>query len=204
MPKMLGFSPQQEAVVKDCMRGASRALEKFIGAATGGDSKGFRRVFQMVMGSGGAENDKNAEQIMLKSAQAMLSVPRTHRYKIRYAVLAPNENANMQHFNFQQVDEDFPSVLELHEGEQASGALDAHPMQLGPLFFNMPRISLSEQSQVETFIHELSHFGAGTVDQDAGGKCYGWEGCVRAKGQGPLFAVRNAENVGFLLVRYAF
>lgn len=201
MAKLLGFSVDQEVAVKACMRSGSAALEKFIGAATGSDSKGFRRVFQMVMGSGSAADDKQAEAIMLKSAQSMLAVLRTQRYKIRYAVLAPNENANMVHAKYTQAESSSKSVLQFTE--EASN-FEALPMQLGPLFFNMPRISLSEQSQVETFLHELSHFGAGTVDQDAGGKCYGWDGCVRAKGQGPLFAVRNAENVGFLLTRYAF
>lgn len=77
-------------------------------------------------------------------------------------------------------------------------------MKLGQRFFTLPEISLSTQSQVETFLHELSHHAAATLDDKTGGECYDWSGITRLKGLGPLRAVRNAENIGFFLTRYAF
>jgi hypothetical protein len=78
------------------------------------------------------------------------------------------------------------------------------PMRLGNNFFAMPFVSLSEQSQTETFLHELSHHAAGTIDDSNGGECYTMTGVNRLKGLGPVRAVRNAENVGFFCARWCF
>ena len=88
----------------------------------------------------------------------------------------------------------------IDELRQDGQALARLPMRLGPNFFIMPERDLFEQSRVETFLHELSHHAAGTIDDSKGGECYGFEGVNRLKGLGAQRAIYNAENIGFFLV----
>lgn len=111
-----------------------------------------------------------------------------------------DENANMFSFTRAMYQDQRDQIH-----EQVKNWLEtnpAMPMTIRPQFFDMPFISDRDQSQVETFLHELSHFAAGTIDYKKP-LCYGMTGVTYCKNAGVTQAVRNAENVGFFLTSYA-
>jgi hypothetical protein len=116
-------------------------------------------------------------------------------------VLGPpngNENANMLHFS----DAALPGRDSIYQQIKAYLQTNpALPMTIRPQMLAMEKISLTTQSRVETFLHELSHFAAGTIDKDPP-KCYDIAGVNYCKGKGAAVAVRNAENVGFFVTDF--
>lgn len=84
----------------------------------------------------------------------------------------------------------------------ASGMQGRMVMRLGPAIGDMPFAESGCQCQVETFLHELSHHAAGTIDDKARGECYERQGVLRLRAAGPARAVRNAENVAFFAMEY--
>ena len=74
-----------------------------------------------------------------------------------------------------------------------------------PMFTGKSRAKKGEQSQVQVILHELSHYGAGTIDVtyvDGGAThtCYLTTGAAKAKTLGKAF--ENAENWGFFLMEF--
>jgi hypothetical protein len=197
MAKFIGFSAPQQVIVQKVYRSSRVALEKAV-ADIG--SERYRRAFAQVMGGGSVQAIKAAEQVLETTLRKMFMRVATLSFTVEFgAGLGANTNAEMEHINGHTLD----NVQDLIDAEARTDN-PTFPMRLGARFFNLPSISLSEQSQVETFLHELSHHAAATIDDKNGGECYGWTGVTRLKGLGPARAVRNAENVGFLLARYAF
>ncbi len=197
MAKFMGFSPQQTVVVNKVYRGSRRALEK---AATDIGTDRYRRSFAQVMGGGSVAGIKQAEKVLETTIKKMFMRVATLSFTVEYkASLGPQTNAEMEHISGHTLE----NVQDLID-QEALTSNPTFPMSLGPRFFTLPEISLTEQSQVQTFLHELSHHAAATLDDNNGGECYGLIGINRLKGLGPPRAVRNAENVGFFLARYAF
>ena len=116
-------------------------------------------------------------------------------------VLGPpngNENANMLSFK----KKDLPHGVSIYE--RVKEWLKNHPampMTVRPQMLTMPLINIIEQTQVETFLHELSHFAAGTEDIDEP-DCYDLAGVAYCKAKGSAVAITNAENVGFFLTDF--
>jgi len=81
------------------------------------------------------------------------------------------------------------------------GQKGSAPMHFYQGFFNMTGKLNDQQSQVETFLHELSHGAGATEDVDAP-SCYGWSGVQYCKQNGT--STVNAENYGFFLQSYLF
>lgn len=75
------------------------------------------------------------------------------------------------------------------------------PMNLYRGFFALSHKLNDQQSQVETFLHELSHGAAGTHDVDEP-SCYGLSGVEYCKRNGS--STVNAENYGFYLQSFLF
>ena len=69
-------------------------------------------------------------------------------------------------------------------------------MMIYQQFFEMKYKLGDQQSQIQTFLHELSHCAGGTHDVDDP-KCYGWQGVLYCKQNGT--ASKNAENYGMFL-----
>jgi hypothetical protein len=198
MAKFRNFSVAQQPVIDAVYRRCRIALEKAV-ADFGTD--GFRRSFQQVFGGGSVATIKQGEAILEQTIKNMFMRLQTLSFSVEYAALGGGENANMLSFAG-AAPNDVTNLVDSYRS--ANGNAEAMPMKLGPNFFAMDRISLTEQSQIETFLHELSHHAAGTIDDKVGGECYTMTGVMRLKGLGPLRATRNAENVGFFLTRYAF
>lgn len=72
-------------------------------------------------------------------------------------------------------------------------------MELFDDYFDKPYKLKDTQSQVQIYLHELSHVAAGTLDIDAP-KCYGMPGIEYCKSNGK--SASNAENYGMFLQSY--
>lgn len=96
----------------------------------------------------------------------------------------------------------------VYEGKRVNiiEATEQYTADNGPLdikvfdaYFALPYKSLDAQSQVQVFLHELSHLAGGTVDVDAPAG-YEWKGvqyCISIKK-----SAHNAENYGMFLQSY--
>jgi hypothetical protein len=210
MAKFDGFSDGQLITMKKIYDAANLALEmcvKDFGTAQ------FRTRFRDWMGTAGGLNAiKAGEKNLEQSIRAMFMRARTLAFTVRYdSTMA--DNADM--WGFTGADLSGPDVATLvdeyrsqsQSHTDSSGVVRVKQgsvvMRMGPAIWGMPFTSLQDQSQVETFLHELSHHAAGTIDDKNGGECYGLTGVKRLKGLGPARAVRNAENVGWFCVTYA-
>lgn len=118
-----------------------------------------------------------------------------------------NENARAQHFFAAQGG---VGRLTKYVRERRTATDSARlRLTLCPRIFakGYKRTSLTEQSQVQVVLHEMSHIGAGTRDvpDDRAGaaadaKLYELDGATHAKASGT--AIDNAENWGFFLVEF--
>ncbi len=112
-----------------------------------------------------------------------------------------NENANMMHFSSAGYQSKPFEIYSDTANYLSSNNVANLPMTIRPQFFQLPVSSMAGQSQVETFLHELSHFAAGTIDYNPPA-CYDIVGANFCISQGITVAVRNAENVGFFIHSY--
>ena len=196
MAKFRNFSADQQVTVDKVYRASRLTLER---AVKDFDSTKFRQTFAEVMGAGAGA--RAAEEVLKKELTNMFMRIGTLSFSVEYdAGLGAHTNANMLSFAGASPDEVTNTVDSYRSG---AGVADMMPMKLGPPFFAMPYSSLTQQSQIETFIHELSHHAAGAIDDTNGGECYGQTGVTRLMGLGAARAVRNAENIGWFCMRYA-
>jgi hypothetical protein len=208
MAKFENFDPAQTIVINNVYKSARLGLEKCVKAA-GTDP--WRRAFGAVMGTASGGGLKAAEDTLAKSISNMFMRVATVSFKVIYDASLP---ANAEMTSFAGVaPEDVTGTVDAWRSSNQNFTLSSGKsgseggqmtMRIGPALFAMPFVSLSVQSQVETFLHELSHHAAGTIDDKNGGECYEWVGVTRLKGVGPARAVRNAENVGFFVTRWCF
>jgi hypothetical protein len=197
MAKFRNFSAAQQVTLDTVYRACRRGLERLTNDV---GSQNYRTHFALWMGGGSVATVKQAEDILNKELRNMFMRIATVSFSVEYnAAFGAHTNADMLSFSGASPDAVTNLVDEYRSG---AGVADMMPMRLGDRFFAMPFKSLTEQSQVETFLHELSHHAAGTLDDTNGGECYGTVGVNRLKGLGPLRAVRNAENVGWFCTNW--
>ncbi len=196
MSKFAGFNPQQLVEVQRIYRQARRVMENVVSRA---DSDNWRTVFGQIMGSAQGSALKEAETALKKSLTAMFMRIGGVSFEVRYGG-ASTDNASMLSGSH-AVSGGGSDHTSFIDGLRQDGSAPAMlPMTLYDNWFAMPDYSVTEQSKVETFIHELSHHAAGTIDDKTGGECYEWTGVTRLKGLGPARAIWNAENVAFFCV----
>ena len=193
MGKFNGFSCAQLPVVRKAYQESRRVLESIVSGKLG--SEQFRQVFQRVMGGGAAA--RAAERTLEETLKVMHLRIAGQSFDVTWEPTFTNTNADMLSGNYAASGGGSSHTTFIDQLRQDGQAPARLPMRLGPNFFSMPFRHLFEQSQVETFLHELSHHSVGTIDDSTSGNCYGWSGVCHVKGLGPDRAVRNAENVGF-------
>lgn len=196
MAKFHGFSAEQQVVVSQVYRQCRVVLENAVARA---GSSAWRDVFTRIMGGAQGNALKSAESALEKSIMAMHMRIGGLSFDVSYDG-ATTANASMLSGKHTASGGGAGHTSYIDELRQNGKAPATLPMKLGAAFFNMPDRSLFEQSKVETFLHELSHHAAGTIDDKNGGECYEWTGVTRLKGLGPSRAIWNAENVGFFCV----
>jgi hypothetical protein len=221
MPKYKGFSFKEKwkmgSVISDakyCIHFAQKEAFK--------DYKGFikraDKYFDLRKSAGGAEA---ATHLIMKTVSSMRLTIDSDMYVIIKGGDAGNTNADMMTISQEQVNmgggdrrwQAKQSRLQgtiMYAGKPINmlearmisfGQKGSAPMTLYKGFFALSHKLNDQQSQVETFLHELSHGAAGTHDVDEP-KCYGMQGVDFCKKQGS--ATRNAENYGFFLQSYLF
>ena len=199
MAKFNGFSAAQLPVVNKVYREARLVLETIVDGKLGSD--GFRQVFGHIMGGGSASAIKGAEKALEETIKTMHLRIAGQSFDVSWEPNFGNHtNADMLSGKYTASGGGSAHTTYIDGLRQDGTAPTRLPMRLGQNFFAMPDRELFEQSQVETFLHELSHHAAGTIDDSTSGNCYGWDGVSRLKGLGPDRAVRNAENVAFFCV----
>lgn len=210
MAKFEGFNQTQLTEVKKIYTESRVILEKIVKDF---DSAQFRQRFKDWMGTASVSDLKSAEKSLQSSINVMFSRVATLSFCVTYDAGMSANGTNADMWGFTGADMSAQDVLTLADDYRSSNlsVVDAGitrvsggalVMRLGSNLWTMPFKSLTEQSQVETFIHELSHHAAGTIDDKNGGECYGLTGVNRLKAAGPARAVRNAENVGFFCMSY--
>jgi hypothetical protein len=198
MAKFNGFSGAQLPVVTKAYQESRRILESIVTSKFGSDQ--FRQVFGQIMGGGATSAVKAAEKVLEDTIKTMHLRIAGQSFDCTWEPTFGNTNADMLSAQYTASGSGSAHTNLIDDLRQQGVAPARLPMRLGPNFFNMPFRSLFDQSQTETFLHELSHHTAGTIDDDNGGDCYEWVGVCRLKGLGPDRAVRNAENVAFFCV----
>jgi hypothetical protein len=125
------------------------------------------------------------------------SLPMTVEYA--GTTLPPTTNAEASHFNAE--------YTKSYQGREASGANAGVKIKLPDRFFTqLKRTQSDDQTQIETFIHELSHVAAGTKDMNRPDHttnpqpCYGRLAALALAQNFPEQARDNAENYGFFIV----
>lgn len=201
MPTFHGFNAVQEPIVRRAYTRARSALQLCVTSTTQGrgTDRVFDTMFARFMGSIAPAADttravKQARDILIKTITSMNARIASTTFTVTFD---PHSTDNAAMLSFQHTAGDIQTLNDEYSfcRRGAGGAL---PMTIGPPFFGEPDFSLTDQSQVQTFLHELSHHAAGTVDLG-----YGMAGVQACVVQGPLVAVRNAENVGFFCVQWA-
>ena len=114
------------------------------------------------------------------------------------ATLPPNTNAEASHFE----SKDTKSYQDRANKAMNPGV----KIKLTDRFFNsLPRVQSDDQTQIETFLHELSHIAAGTKDMERADHtpnpqpCYGRVNALALAVNFPKQARNNAENFGFFI-----
>lgn len=199
MPKFVGFDAAQMVILDRAYRKSRYLLE--IAVNDIGLTR-YRRCFDEFMGFGTLQDNKKAEEILNTTIKKMFMSVATLSYQVLFVPeMAEDVPASMLH----PTGRTFEDVQDrLDEWNRTQNIHMPLSMEVGPIFFTLDEVRLMEQSQVQIFLHELSHHAAATIDDMSSGNCYGLSGVRRLKGLGPMRAVRNAENVSFFLTRYAF
>ena len=193
MPRLTGFG-KHEFAMKQAMRTAGAALVEAASSYVADEGE-FNKKFKTYFGK---INDQARDDLVATLANMNGQFQRDN-FTIALGAPNANENANMIHFKtaHYQVSRD-----EIYQATMTYLANNpALSMIIRPIFFNLPFEALNNQSQVETFLHELSHFAAGTIDYKPP-RCYEMTGVNYCKSAGVEVAVRNAENVGFFIASY--
>lgn len=197
MAKFNGFNASQMVVVDSAYREARVVLERAVERA---GTSTWREVFKRVMGAATGNALKVAEGALEEAVKTMHLRIAGASFDVTYEPTFTHTNADMLSVGFSASGGGALHTTFVDEARQKGVVPSRLPMRLGPNFFAMPERDMFGQSRIETFLHELSHHAAGTIDDSNGGECYGLDGVNRLKGLGPERAVRNAENVGFFLV----
>jgi hypothetical protein len=212
MPTFTGFTGTNATDVNKAYKAARQGLEALVkDIAENGTKVGskFDTQFKKYMGDpgktvAGNKETRDAIDVLVDTCKAMNAKIASVTFKVVYNS-ALSSNAEMLSFSsmFNNASLNSGAIQDLVDnyayGTAKSGAM---PMTIGPGFFTNPAYALDAQCHVESFLHELSHHAAGTIDDTNGGECYGLAGVNRLKGLGPARAVRNAENVGFFCMAW--
>jgi Lysine-specific metallo-endopeptidase len=217
MATLEGFGFFEKRAVRKAMMDGGRALDKALAEAFSNNDAFLKRMDDYFgAGGGGVESSSH---LVMKTINSMKLTIDSDIYRIMRAGADPTTNADMENVPQREVKfkgtaqkkartTRWQGTTDFYVGEEINvleaimryANASAKPiMRLFDLFFNLPYKRLDAQSQVETFLHELSHMAAGTHDVDAP-KCYGYNGVMYCKSAGK--GAMNAESYGMFLQSY--
>ena len=216
MAQLIGFGIDEERIVRNAMLDSRRALEASLNEAFHDNDMFLRRV-EKYFGFGEGGQDATTHLVM-KTINSMKVAIDMDFYEVvhggdRHGTNAAAENLPQRKVTFGG------TVKRMARTSRLRGTVIYHgkvvnsleailsfssknrkvKVTLYDLFFRLPYKQKKSQSQVETFLHELSHSAAGTHDVDSP-KCYGHNGVLYCKSVGK--GAMNAESYGMFLQSY--
>lgn len=216
MAKINGFGFFEKQKLKHAMKDAGKCLDKALTEAFGQTDKFQSRVDEFFGGSD--VRNQHTTHLIMKTINSMKILIDSDTYVVERGENKPGTNAEAQNFQQKSITFGGSSFRKartsryqgtvIYEGkminslEAAMNYGEAHAKLKVTMFdnyFELPYKIKNAQSQLETFLHELSHTAAGTHDVDAP-KCYGYNGVLYCKQNGK--AATNAENYGMFLQSY--
>ena len=212
MPTISGFSDTEAESVRGAMLVAKLCIEAALKEAFFDDG-GFSSRIGKYFGS----NEAGTHAIM-KTINSMKLLIETDVYCVKRGGDIEDSNAKADHFTTQSIVFGGSDARQartarlqgtmMYEGKRVNHVESvmtdapkngAFEMELFDNFFGLPYMLQDSQSQIETFLHELSHVAAGTKDVDAP-SCYGWGGVQYCKSIKK--GTENAESYGMFLQSY--
>lgn len=216
MPSITGFGFFEKIRVDFAIRDARKCLDDALSEAFNNNNKFQSRVGKYFSGGDGGTNATN--HLVMKTINSMKLLIDSDTYNVIRGGFEEDTNAAVD--SLPQKSSAFKGSSEkraratryqgtcIYEGKLMNvleGITDyanrfSRPeVTLFDEFFLLPYKKQNEQSQVQTFLHELSHVAAGTLDVDAP-KCYEYKGVQYCMKIGK--AAQNAENYGMFLQSY--
>lgn len=221
MPKFQGFSGQEVDRMRKIIAVSKHCINKALDEAFA-DNRGFMRrahkYFDLKNVRGGHEAGTS---LIMKTVSSMRLMIDADSYHVVKGGEMGNTHADMRtligihrgNFGSNRQENAKQALLQgtLTYAGRPVNAYEARlikfeqsgssPMNFYAGFFKLTSHLNDQQSQVEVFLHELSHGAAGTEDVDQP-SCYGWSGVQYCKQNGS--STMNAENYGFFLQSYLF
>lgn len=216
MPTITGFGYFEKHKVKDAIKDARKCLDRALEEAFGNNTNFQSRVGKYF--SNGAGGTDATNHLIMKTINSMKLMIDSDSYVILRGGFEDGTNAEADHIS--QISHKFKGsaekrartvrfqgtciyegkLMNVIEGITSYASKIARPELLFyDDYFHLPYKKQNRQSQVETFLHELSHTAAGTVDVDAP-NCYEYSGVQYCMKVGK--AAQNAENYGMFLQSY--
>lgn len=156
----------------------------------------FKKWFGVLPGVDGKDNWEDVTGILNRMNYYLSGLSLT--VEDAAATLSPNTNAEASHFQSAQT--------KSYQDRETTAAHAGVKIKLTDRFFNhLPRVQSDDQTQIETFLHELSHIAAGTKDMERADHtpnpqpCYGRVNALNLATNFPAQARNNAENFGFFI-----
>ena len=212
MPAFVGFDPTEAQLIQRVILDARLCLEATLREAFDDYDRFSTRMAKYFSTSG---SDSHA---VMKAINSMKLVLDTNTYYVKRGGNDPGTNAAADHFKQDVINfggsaarqvrtarlqgtvvykHKRVNVIEsIMDHAAANGAVE---MELFDDLFQLPYKSADAQSQVQVFLHELSHVAAGTIDVDEP-TCYEFSGVQYCKSINK--AAINAENYGMFLQSY--
>lgn len=209
MPIFSGCSADQTIRLQTAIQFAKQSIDDALEMAHS-DNKAFNiRMGKYFSGLGSAGGWGNVTSLVMKTISSMKLTIDSSLYKVTVISNQPankaltnaacaswmqdgNASGRMQGtmiHNNQRV-----NVLEAQM--QFAQTKGPSVLSVYPLFFGLTFLMKDSQCQVQSFLHELSHCAAGTLDVDAPA-CYGIQGVRYCMGKGK--SAQNAENIAMFL-----
>jgi hypothetical protein len=228
MPEFIGFTGQRLTMINAAHVKAVNCIDACL---LDMGSKNFEIKFAKYFGSAANATGKkwgNADSsYVIGAVNAMQIATKAGTYKVKWGGFG-TVNAEMKSFaleNFKEYKDQqwggstyqgvvkalFQIVVETTEATFSAGGLfkkekwavvNPQPMTIYHGFFANDLWKLDDSCQVKSYLHELSHHVAGTIDVKLsdGSEAYGWQNAQRCIVEGT--AAHNADNVGFFVASY--
>jgi hypothetical protein len=202
LSKFNNFSASDLSKIKPAYDAARKGLESLIIDIGNGTGRGTKFDTNFVKYFGPVE--KSSLIYLTDCVKAMAAKIASLTFKVYYDANYTGGNAMMASYITRNVatGQNFASVDDIQNLELAQTNTGGSRMTIGPSCLTQTMWQQDGQCIIESFLHELSHHAAGTVDDNNGGECYGLIGVNRLKAMGSDRATRNAESVGFFCMAW--
>lgn len=202
MSKFNNFSSTDLPKITTAYDAARKGLEALVVDMAKGTGKGTKFDTNFVKYFGTVE--KEGLNYLTEAVKAMQAKIASLTFKVYYDANYTSGNAMMSSYITRDVGtgQNFATVGDIQTLETTQINTGGSRMTIGPSCMSQVMWKQDDQCIIESFIHELSHHAAGTVDDSNGGDCYGLSGVNRLKATKSTRATRNAENVAFFCMAW--